>query len=429
MPTPRSSYVQRIQQVGRNEHIDENGHGYFERTFYVEPYTSHPWVMTALKGTISPPQGGGNQNWTRILPHSDPIYLDAAGNPLWFCTDAKCIPMNPKSITGCKSTGFEASNDLPTQATNITNALNNVDDFDFASIPDVMTVNETLNGEVDYNNNQPFTSKGNAGAYITATYSPLLLVPGLDSSILGTPAVFDYTNPVITPLTVSTQLGRSLGLLAPKIKWNPVAWALPQVWDDNPTDLFGGLSDSASVQEVVWEIRITRRLVPFLPQNALGALANKLNHAKFQIGSFNYAPGLVRMETPVITQGITPDGYRYWNIELIYIVRQTYDSEYNWKSVLKDSTGAAIPDGKSQQWVDWNHVLGVPALGGVPQAGVGYYQAGWFDTVFIAFGGNFRGPYLFDLDVTPLISTTIPNPTGQTNLVNAAFNSGFQSGQ
>ena len=408
-----TSRVQVIEKLDRLENFDEDGGGQIIRTFYVEPYTSHKSVLTALKGTV---RDGGSGTWERIPPHSDPLY------PWFFCTDVKAVPFDKSAIRGGKSTQFnpKANDSTPTangQLTEIKSALDKIDDFDFPSGIDMLSPSGILAGGTDNNDwtsgdsissssGSNITSVGKCGAFITATYRPLIILEGADklkpyiglaTEAHGDGSGFDFVDPQIRPVILSTQVGASL---RPLIE-NPFGGGR-ELEEGN------GLPDQASIPEVLWEFTCRRYLVPFLPKTAFTVYPNKLNHSDLGLpvypNEFYFPAGTVRCEAPEARKMIAPDGAHYWDILLRFTIRL----------ISADMLSAA-----SRSWqyrrITWNHQflyprskLGTIALG----AKGGYHPVGWTTnwTAFILGGlAGFRGMYLFDNDL-PVESYAPPNP-------------------
>ena len=361
---PALSLIQKFEKVDRVEHFDQDGGGSIIRTFYVEPYTSHPQAITALKGTIKQKQVGEYQ---RVLPHADPMF------PWFYCTDAKVVPFDRKTITGCRPTGFTvqpSDGDFDTDVTNVRAAADKLDDFDFTSNPDTLLAEEIAVGG-DSEPNATYISRGKCGAYITAVYNPLIMQQGLSGGDPGDGSGFDYVNPILEPVVKSTMLGRNLKLIM-KMAGLGVT-------------LMDGLTDSASIPEQLWEFTITRRMVPFLPQRTLNALVNRINHKAFTIGSRTFPAGTLRCEAPKIDVGRTADGVIYYDIHLRFTARTTIAEYYDIET-----------DAMVTGYVDWNHQLGLPTGPGIIFTGkLSYYPVGFFcgNNPLI---GDYRGMYLYD---------------------------------
>ena len=307
---PRTSYVTTVENVDRIDHRDGEGGGLIVRTMYIEPYSSYPWVINALKGTI---KNNGDGTYSRVKPHYDPLsaIINNAGSGsattqgFFYCTDTKVIPFAKEAVRGSKSSGFTPSKDLsiaidnsgvPTgngQLANLFAAFNNVDDFDMAANPDQLTTAEIQKGAPDYSaayGNAAFSSKGNCGAFVTATYTPILFMPGIQSD----PAEdnyqdpFDYVDPIWTPETKLTQIGRDMQVAAPK--------------GFTFSGLHAGVSDTQTVPEVTWNLSIRRLMVPFIPRNTLHYLSNKTNLLDWTLdqgsGSYIQPEGTALMTVP-----------------------------------------------------------------------------------------------------------------------------------
>jgi hypothetical protein len=387
-----------LEKIDRIEHFDADGGGSITRTFYCEPYTAHKTAITALKGTVRPvnkaaPEG----DWERVKPHNDPLY------PHFFCTDVKVTPFAREAITGSKSTGF--NKDEVDQLTETKKALDVIDDFDFASTPDNLDVADIADGGKDPVVSDGTTSTGLCGAFITATYNPLIFVQGLSSNV----DEFDYVDPKLTPITRLTQLGRSLGFLLPQGGLGALI-------------VSGGVSDTSTVPELLWEYTIRRLMVPKNPRITLAALSNKINSTDFIMGDTSWPTGTVKMETPAVQTCLAPDGQLYYNIDFKFTIRALYGDIYVPVETVPGS-GVFQCDTPVEGWVDWNHMLGIPSSFGFQARPLGYYPVGWNSGLFQFFGPN-RPLYLLDMDA----STIMPAPLVST-LGSAPFKSGFKAGQ
>jgi hypothetical protein len=388
-----TSRLQILEMVNRAEHFDAEGGGSIIRTIYCEPYTAHRTVVCALKGTVRVKPGGGD-TWERVLPHNDPLY------PQFYVTDVKVVPFSSAAILGAKTSKFSNGDD-PTAG--VKAALNNIDDFDFSNTPDSLDPATMLAGGEYVSESAisvggvPLVS-GHCGAFITATYRPLIFVDGL----AGDEQQFDYVDPVWTPITKLTQLGRDLSFVAPN-----------KLIVGSPVNLCGGVTDTATIPEVLWEFRCRRLLVPFVPTKTLSLMANKLNKGSMTIGNIEIPAECARMELPTIEQLMAPDGTKYYNISLCFTIRTL------WTDYYKTTTTATLATG----YPGWNYMLGIPSVLKVQASGMGYWPVGWKSGAFGAWG-DFRGMYLYDTDT----AAGIPNGIAP-RMDWAPFRAGFKVGQ
>lgn len=380
-----TSWLKRLELSARIDHRDEDGGGQIIRTFYVEPYTAYPAVLTALKGTVTP--GKNKDSRDRVKPHADPNVLKnvaADGSteqwrPYFYCTDVKAVPWNQDAVSGSGSKGFVPHDEYDAQLTSIRAALDVPDDFDFACNPDTLTLSEILaNGQPDYSRdaaNHSFTSRGKSGALIVATYRPTIWIDGW--SQFHDP--FDFLDPVWTPITKLNQLGRTIKLF--KTNHN-----------------YEGLSDTATLPEGLLELTFWRRLVPYLPTNAIGRLTGRVNNSTLILGNQKFPPETVRIEPPQnVQRKIAPDGQLYYDFQVKLTFRTHRD--YVFDLTTNDFTQHMVP-------VTWNHGYGAPSLPilNLPFGPAGFYPVGFFTTTLQGFGNNSRSLYLTD--------TEFDNPAG-----------------
>jgi len=428
-----NAFVTQLETLGRAEHFDSEGGGRITRVLYCEPYTAHKRVVTALKGTVYAADAG---RWERALPHADPLY------PWFYCTDVQVEPFFPSAVRGSIGKGFNAAarfggaitgNGLE-QFTPIQTALNRIDDFDGASDIDNLSVTEIAQGGIiglagqqtqllntdEQIEQGPFTSRGRCGAKITATYSPLLFMPGLSTEINAGPKKFDYVDPQWEPLTITTATGRSLSLYSPQ---GGILGGIAVV--------HGGLTDAYALPEVVWRFSIRRLMVPWIPAYTVAMFANHVNKNAMAIGSLQFPAGTVRMETPEIITRRAPDGQMMHDILLKFLVRRLYDEHY-----IPPVAGApdfGIGGSFQKGWIGWNWQYGIPS-GGLLDAvnwinpRGGYYPVCWNGGLFQLFGTNHP---LFLHDTPPHTDLAqIPVSTDLTASLNGApFQAGMREGQ
>jgi hypothetical protein len=245
----------------------------------------------------------------------------------------------------------------------------------------------------------PVASRGRCGAIITATYSPVHGINGWAAtdpnygSKYPAPKTLDCVDPELTPVIKSTQLGRDLSVYAPAFG---MSGAQPS--------LIGGVSDCASVPEMLYELSFRRLLVPFIPTNTFSQLVNRVNQYPISIGNCITIPaGCCRIDTPLIEtcynllnpppslkDFTTTTAPQFWyNVTLKFTVRLVQAEYY-------DDTSSAYKVGR----VDWNHQLCFPTIGGKAPAnfhGMSYYPIGWATSALVVPGfTNFRPLYLPD---------------------------------
>lgn len=432
---PLASYVTTLENVARVDHRDGDGGGSIVRTLYVEPYSAYPWVIAALKGTI---KNNGDGTFSRVKPHFDPLSAivsnpgsgSASTEGFFYCTDTVVTSFATETASGSKSGLFRPSTDLAisidgagipagnNQLANIFSALNNVDDFDFAANPDTLSVAEIAAGKPDYSafDGQPaFVSKGKCGAYITATYTPILFYPGIqnDPTKSGYQDPFDYVDPIWTPETKLTQIGRDLQFLAPQGGF----------FGNSAPGLHGGVNDTMSIPEVVWNLEIRRLMVPFLPRRTFNYLSNKVNFLDFNLAGGltppeKYSSGTVLMSTPLPVTRRTVSGIMYYDIALKFKIRMLRDARYD----VTDN-----PNKLTQGDVTWNQHLGMPTALGLGVLWMGYYPVVWNDGVFFQVSGNNRPLFLNDIKMNTIMATLPGGPVADLGV--APFTTGFRPGQ
>lgn len=395
-----NSYVQVLEDMGRSENIDSVGGGTIIRQLYVEPYTAHKYVTTALKGTID----YSGSTAVRYKPHNDPLYDN------YYCTDVKVDPWAREAATGGPTKAFVPNTNVTSftgacQFTNIRTALDSYDDFDYDTIIDFaqnppMSPSQIKVGNQGYGTD-PVTSKGKCGAVITATYHPIHSISGW----YGTPDPFDVLDPQINPIIKSTQLGRDLVAIASS--------------SFSGNSAFNGISDTASVPETLLELSFRRIMVPYAPSVNITALVNRINSTPISFGNLfpNVPIGCVRADCPILETCVCPDSTLdnpkfFYNITLKFSIR-IISAEYY------DAPSSSFLSGR----IDWNHQLCRPQFALVDNRKLSYYPVGWLSlTGGLGLWGGFRGIYL--LDNAGDSSTGTPPPPG---LIPNLWTKGFQS--
>lgn len=376
--------------MGREENIDASGGGTIVRQFYVEPYTSAKYVVIVLKGTIDFTQNPA----VRIKPMSDPLYNN------FFCTDVKVRPWSNEAVTGGAPHNFTPSTDVTTLSTtgnsqyaNIAAALGVADDFDygniidFAASPPLTPAQIQVGGVVQSNGTN---SNGRCGAIVTATYNPIHCITGWPADPPIDP--FDCVDPKLTPVIKSTQLGRDLQAIA-----NSNIFVPGSPYADMA---FGGVSDTASVPETLFDLTFKRIMVPYVPKVTFTELIDKINKNAFNFGNFiDGPPGVIRIDCPTVETCVCPDSTLetpkfYYNITLHFTIRMISAEYYN-----PDS----IETGRSGTWeigrIMWNWQLCHPDAGWmanwIEAKQIGYYPIGWISSP-LGYWGNWRPLYLYD---------------------------------
>lgn len=416
--------------------LDHSGGGYITRVFYVEPYLAHPWIELFLKGTVA--QNGAI--WQRIKPHADPI------KPWFYCVHTSVHPFAPETVTGQALSLFAPNGDFSYNAAggggggqqqSVYAVLNAVDDHGMTNIVDFgnnppLTPAQILQGGIQIPGGAsgfpPLTGlpagpafSGKCGAFIVATYTPLIFLDGIPTTLPGSNAPtdnFDFVNPTWTPIEIGTQTGRNLFFYAP----NPAGPATCATQ--------GGVLDTFTKSELTWEFSITRLMVPFLPALTLGVLNEKLNSVNSALGNLSVpllTARFIAPEPPPLLRA--PDGATFYNITYRYRLRKLLDEYFDDVAYVAGG-GGAYPKGIKKGWVDWNHHLGIPSARVWPNLATNpmtYYPVCWNDGQFQLFGTN-HPLYLRDQDMSGLVPPPVPG-VGSFALFNTEFTVGFQPGQ
>ena len=384
----------------RIEHLDSKGGGFITRTFYAQPYTAYPYAETFLKGTMVQ---GNNGTWGRVKPHADPI------KPWFFCSDVKVVPFSPETITGMPVAPFAPSVDYSigvtpaagSQQAAINGVLNCVDDHSYGNIIDFansppLTPAQIAAGGIQYPNDG--TSTGKCGAYIVATYTPLIFLDGLQTSGDNPQDPFDYVNPIKTAEVVSTQTGRSLFLYSPNAiralsqnplylagSLGPIAKTLLALGITSGNSGNAGLSDTFSRPEVIWHLTIKRLMVKYRPQLTEGAYASKINAIdNATIGNLKFPQDCLRFDKMDSEMVMGPDGTTWYNLTLHWSQRML------WEDIYQDIPPTDVGTFASKKgWVTWNYAYGIPAdrITGIQLGSAGYYPVVWNAGAFQLFGG------------------------------------------
>jgi hypothetical protein len=225
---------------------------------------------------------------------------------------------------------------------------------------------------------------------------------------------FDYVDPIWTPDTKLTQIGRDLQVAA------PLGFTF--------SGLHAGVSDTQVIPEVTWRLTIRRLMVPFIPRLTFNYLSNKLNAIDKildnQSQNLKIPAGTARLMTPDVITKRAPDGTLFFDLTLTYEFRMLWESIYD----IHDPTPAEIASGKylKKGWVTWNHMLCAPTTLALQNNKMGYYPVYWVDGVF-QIAGERRPMYLRDMDVDNDMVGLPGNVRG--DIFSSPLRTGFRVGQ
>ena len=149
---------------------------------------------------------------------------------------------------------------------------------------------------------------------------------------------FDYVDPQVAPFSKAEAIGKNM---------------LALITDSSGTGGYSGIADHAVISESYHTFSIRRLMVPYLPQNQIYALMNKLNSATVQIGDQYFPPGTMRVEAPELELKLTPDEQQYYDITLIFSCRKHFTSINVPSTTLSGKFKA--------DWATWNDFYAQPA--------------------------------------------------------------------
>lgn len=299
-----------IQEKDRTVHTSHSGIE-IERTFYAEPYSSHPDVLKALQGSVEK----NGETWERTDPAHDPWIENC------YCTEAVLGFEDKEVMAGSPSLDAAAGNDLADKLTK-----------------------------------QKETPKeGAAGYQVIAKYRPLLTAWTGDDS--DGHSKWDWLEPKFTP-----------GVR--EIPWPNGLFAettfLGDVVPDNIPDEVG-----SPVGVPVHDVAIRRILVGAVPWETIAASANALNKDVFPEAGTSAADNLpafpertLKFTGVDILNMVDTEGNRWY--ELIV--------NFKWINLWAEKLFNLGAGGESEEgWVTWNHALYQPWWLG--QGDTGWYEA------------------------------------------------------
>lgn len=320
MDIPR---IRKLEFRKRTENVS-NGSGEIKRELYCEPYAAYPRVERALLGTVD----ANSDPPSRTKPHQDPVHSH------FFCASTAVESMAREAMAGSPSTGFAPASDDDREAMNVRESLGTMEDpRGFVGNP------------ADVSANTP-----SAGAIITATYRPLIILQGLSQQF----DPFDFVDLQIEPILKTQLVGRDLNFL--------LGSTIPGKVHVSPID-----NSPAVVSETVWGLTMRRLMVPKIPTKTIFTCANKINRTVAHIAGMEFPSETLRFDGAETINKRGVDGTPWYDLVYHFSARTAVDQAY---------------DATTSHWsympVGWNRRVGFPArVGGHPWNAMGYYQTGW----------------------------------------------------
>jgi len=308
MPQPT-----KIEQMNRTVHTSQSGIE-IVRTFYVEPYDSHPAVLKELQGGVDVTRNadGKATSWERTAPARDTYIRNC------YCTECVVNFADPDAMAS--SLGLQ-------------------DD------PALGTLLEKLEGQPEK------TALGTAGAIITAHYRPLITAWKSSDPDNPDDDVWDWIDPQFVPGS------------------RQIAWP-DGLYITNGIDVDSVPDDAGEALRIpISDFSIKRMFVGSIPWGTIDRMAGTVNAVDFPgpggaaAGLPNFAPRTLKFmgaDTPTM---IDSEGERWYEI--------TY--RFRWISYYTDRLTDVLGV-DSEGPVTWNHVFTNTSFLGWPTGRTGWYE-------------------------------------------------------
>jgi len=349
--------INRLECVERVVEASDEGTA-IRRTFYLDPYEAHPFVLSALLGAI--------ENGQRRLPAHDPYWADC------YCTDATVKQVDQATMAWSPGLGMKRG------------------DASSADIVAALQGKEVPTGPASTVTEQGSTSGvtvTNAGCLIQSVFRPLVHeAPGWAVGSGGYFGLswsnFDFVDPQLHPITKTASTGTSLRYL--------VTGALS-------TNRFAKVGAEGFITQPMQQFTIRRIMVPRIPATTISKFKGHINAQEFTIGNFTFAPETLRFDDCEVIKRAVPycDGsFNLWYDLLYMFTWNTIYDEYWATTNYETGEGQFAGPG----YVGWNRIFGAPAdmlglrmviPGSVNQFPNSYYPVGWKSTIL----GTYRGLY------------------------------------
>jgi hypothetical protein len=333
------------------------------RTFFLDPYESHPWLISVLLGAVTP-DPNDNTKWVRRLPAHD-SYV-----PECYCTEARVVATHSDAMAGSPPIGK-----------GVIGGGHSVQDG-------LDAVQGTLNKESPRGHVrivEPYRDVSDAGCFVRAVFRPIIYEKVLQGTPFKfTPSPFDFVDPLKLPLPKTVSCGMQLKYTLGKI-------------------LNANVGTEGFVTQPFEQFTIRRLMVGKVPENTIAKLAGKINVNTFTIGNLSFPPETLRFDNCEVVKRAVPyiDGSLNVWYDLLYVFTQNLIFDEYWDTAGNDYGGP--------QYVGWNCILGCPlmpvlglpialstARGFIKSVPLSYYPVGWKSQVFNT--DSYRPLYLYDTD-------------------------------
>ena len=356
------SFITLLEAVDKRTRITSTG-GEIITTFYVEPASGAPIVVSRLLGSVT---GDSPASYARNLPAADYDY------PFYYCVEAHPTPFDRRSVTSSPAMLLRQYGGASITASDIDDAL---------AKPIIFDGPQTVNPDGTRN---PQNSPNMCGAYVEAVYRPLNSIYNGSTGGANAARAFDYIDPQMYPCSRTIPMGAGLVIAA----------------QGKGTRRTMTLDGTSALKVDTWhEFTIRRVMCPSVPWDTIRQLTSRINGLRawtpanmtvpglpgntFDVGTlrFDSAEPILRVVPTCVdsngkllgypdTQLPTTTKMQWWDILYKFSWRTTFDYWH-------DDNGVYVNGGKPAQltWnVEWN-----------PTASTGLYVSyvpGWYEAYF-----------------------------------------------
>lgn len=327
-------WLREVESRGRTSHVHWDGCE-VQRQLYCNHYWTAPHVCAALLGfVLRGVDGTGGAIFTRYLPAFDPIY-----DQILYCNEARWdhVDGDKKSISNASPIGGAAGNVTKVQA---------YSHFMFE-------INRVGENKVVVDNDGSITEGVPGGAFITASYRPLISAYRGPYGVLdevGRHRQFDFMDPVLTPGVQTIPWPDGLQLVKRGKTFG----------NTNPDNISGELADPITIPLIEFTIR--RMFLGKVPHQRFSELQNTVNEDAWPSGQANSDQWPYTLpQFPAHT--LRFDGYtetRHWSQSSNLNQWHEVEFHFSWRNYRDFPIMDLNGDSTGRTWVTWNHALANP---------------------------------------------------------------------
>ena len=330
-------------------------------TFYVEPATAAPEVVSRLLGSVT----GNDTNGERTLPAHDHEY------PFCYCVEAHESPVDRRAVASSPAMLWRTFG----------GGASNLGDIDTALAKPII-----FNGPQSLNSNGTHETgavpPNLCGAFIEAVYRPLSTIykPATGADASKAPEQFDYLDPQFYPCSRSFPTGKRL------------------LADYTGAILEQPIGESGLRTETWQEFTIRRVMCPCVPWDTIRQLTNRINGDKdwtpanmtiARLPNNTFTKGTLRFDSAEPVKRVVPScldstSALIFSDSLVSTqALQWYDILYkfSWRTTFAiwyDTRGIVQPIGEVPWWCEWWDG-GKTATHAAPSSNM---MPGWYEAVY-----------------------------------------------